>query len=287
MSARERLHALWERTWFRPASPVALTATRALVSAQALWIVLSRPDLPDLVAWPREFWRGVPALTRLRFGILGAPLLLEQGLFVALHVALAAALLGVRPRTSCVVSALLLYHFAPFEEILVGMPHTFFGGLTLPVLALCVLSFAEVPPRGAGPSAEYRWPITLVQLLFSLNYFGAALAKLYHSRFAWFTADTIRGYTLGHWAMTAPPWAQWVGEDPVLPWAVALGTGLLEFLFPLAALSSRAAALLVPAAFAFHIGIIWSMRIFFPSLPLLLLFVDWEWLARQGRRWRA
>jgi hypothetical protein len=283
---RDRLVELWDRTWFRPASPLGLIATRTLVTAHALWIVLSRPDLPDLVAWPREFWLLVPPLTRIRFGILGSPPGSEQALWVLLHVALGATLLGVRPRVSCLLSAVLLYHFAPFEEIIVGMPHTFFGGLTLAVLALFVLAFAEVPHRGQAASPEFRWPVALIQLLFCLNYFVAALAKLYNARgLGWFTGDTIRDFALGHWAMTAPPWALWVAERPLVCWGMALGTALLELLFPLAVVSPRAAAVLVPCAVVFHFAIVKTLRIFFPSWPLLLLFVDWDRLARWSR-WR-
>ena len=278
------VRALWDRVWFSPGSSFTLAVTRALVAAQALWIVLSRPDLPNLAAWPREFWLPVHALTRIRFG-LTASLPIEQGLFALLHVSLVAAGLGVRPRLSCFVSATLLYHFAPLEEIIVGMPHTFFGGLTLPVLALFILSFAAVPRSGQAVSPEYRWPVALIQLLFSLNYFLAALAKLHYARGpGWFTGPTIQAYLLGHWSMTAPPWALWAAERPLVCWGIALGTMLLELLFPLAVVSPRAAMLLVPGALLFHIGILMTMRIFFPSLLLLLLFVDWDRLAQWSRR---
>ena len=73
--------------------PIALclTATRSILCLQALWILLSRPDLPDLARWPAEFWvlsgRALPA----RFGIVGLPVVVEQALFLVLHAALLAA----------------------------------------------------------------------------------------------------------------------------------------------------------------------------------------------------
>jgi hypothetical protein len=277
-----RLHEVWNDVFFKPAFPIDLTAVRVLLVVQAFWILLSRPDLPELTAWPAEFWMGVSGFTRLRFGLTGS-LFLERALFGLLHVALLAAGLGLRSRLSCLVSAILLYHFAPVEEIIVGMPHTFFGGLTVPVLGLFVLSFAEIPVRGHAASAEYRWPVALVQLLFAFTYFVAGIAKLYHGRLGWFTAETIRGFALAHWSMTEPPWALWVADHPAVCWTIVVATALIEFLFPLAVVSPRAAAVLVPAALLFHVGIVNTMRIFSPGLPLVLLFVPWARLVGRAR----
>jgi hypothetical protein len=273
--------ALWERVWFRPAHPLCLTATRTILCLQALWILLSRPDLPDLARWPAELWvlagRALPA----RFGIAGLPLAFEQALFLALHASLLAALAGVRPRLTCLLSGLLLYHFAPFEEAIARMPHTAFGGLTVPTLGLLVLSFAESPPRGAAPSAEYRWPFALVQLLFAFGYFFPTLAKLRFSGPGWFTAENIRYYALGNLGVTGAPLAAWVAERPIVCGAIALGTLLLEGLSPLVVLSPAAALAFIPAALVFHVGIVLVVGYFFPSLPLLLLLLDWD---RIGRR---
>ena len=273
--------ALWERVWFRPAHPLCLTATRVIVSLQALWILLSRPDLPDLARWPAEFWvlagRALPA----RFGIVGLPVAFEQGLFLVLHAALLAALVGLRPRASCFVSGILLYHFAPFEEVIAGLPHTAFGGLTVPVLALLILSFSGSPRWRGAPSADYRWPFALVQLLFAFSYFFPALAKLRFSGIGWFTAENIRYYALGNVAVTGAPLASWVAERPLVCGAIALGTLALEALSPLVVLSPAAAMAFIPAALAFHIGIVLVIGYFFPSLPLLLLLLDWDAIGRR------
>jgi hypothetical protein len=272
---------LWERVWFRPAHPLCLTATRAIVSLQALWMLLSRPDLPDLARWPSEFWVLAGRALPTRFGIVGLPLRVEQGLFVLLLVSLLAALAGVRPRLACLLSGLLLYHFAPFEEAIAGMPHTAFGGLTVPVLVLLVLSFAESPPRSGAPSPEYRWPFALAQLLFAFGYFFPTLAKLRYSGIGWYTADNIRHYALGNLAVTGAPLAAWVAERPLVCGAIALGTLLLEGLSPLVVLSPAVAMAFIPAALVFHVGIVFVIGYFFPSLPLLLLLLDWD---RIGRR---
>lgn len=283
---RPRLAALWERLWFRPASPLGLVAARILLSAQALWIVLSRPDLPELRGWPPEFWAFVDPVMRLRFGIVAAPDWLERSLFLALHGMLVATLLGVAPRLAAFLSAVLLYHFAPFEEILVGMPYTSFGGLTLPVLGLFILAFAEAPDRDAGRSPEYRWPLTLLRILFAFSYLFPGLLKLRYSGLGWFTGPNISAWLIANYGITQAPGALWIASRPAVSWAVALGTMVLELGFVLVVLSRAAALVLVPMAVAFHLGIAWSVRYWFLSLPMLLLYVDWDWLDDRLRRRR-
>jgi hypothetical protein len=270
-----------ERAFFAPAGPRLLQATRAVLAAQALWIAVSRTDLPALASWPRAFWSGVDPLLPVRFGIGLLPAGLEHGLFALLLVALIATLFGYRPRLSGMVAAALLYHFAPMEEVLAGLPHTSFGGLTTPVVGLCVLSFAETPRADAPPSSEFRWPVALIRLFFSFSYLFPLLAKLRFAGPAWFTADNMRSWIMVNAPLTAAPWGPLVAASDALCWLVALTTLALELLFPLSVFSRRAALVLVPLAAAFHLGTALTLGYFFPSLPLLLLFVEWDVI-----RWR-
>lgn len=269
---------LWEHAWFRPAHPLCLSAARVILCLQALWILASRPDLPDLARWPREFRVLVDPMVEWRFG-MGLPAAVEWALFVLLFAALGLALFGVKPAVSCFAAAGLLYHFAPFEEVLVGLPHTAFGGLTVPVLGLFILSFAR--PAHGGPSAENRWPFALIQFLFALGYFLPFLAKLRFSGPGWFTADNLHHYALGNGTVTGAPLAAALAARPLLCAAAAIGTLLLEALSPLVVLSARLALAFVPAAALFHLGIALTLGYFFPSLPLLLLLLDWDAIGRR------
>lgn len=278
---RARLERLWAHVFFRPAHPLGLVGVRAVVCLESLWILLSRPDLPELLAWPAEFFAFGQPFLALRFGIVGLPLAVERGLFMALHVLLVAALLGVRPRATGLGAGLLLYHFAPFEELIAGLPHTAFGGLTVPVLALLVLSFAEAPSWRGPASTEYRWPLALIQLLFSFSYLFPTLAKLRFSGPDWFSADNIHYYALGNASVTGAPLAVWVAARPLVCGVIALGTFLIEASSPLVVVFPGFAAAFIPAALAFHLGILLVIGYFFPSLPLLLLLVDWDALGRR------
>ena len=284
---RAPIERLWSHVFYRPAHPLGLLGVRTVVCAQALWILLSRPDLPELVSWPAEFHASLGPLLPLRFGIVGLSLAAERGLFFALHALLVATLLGIRPRDTGLAAGLLLYHFAPFEELVAGLPHTAFGGLTIPVLALLILSFAEAPLPRAPASAEYRWPLALIQLLFSFSYLFPTLAKLRFSGPDWFSAENIHYYALGNATVTGAPLALWVAARPLVCGAIALGTFLIEASAPLVVVFPAYAAAFVPAALAFHFGILLVIGYFFPSLPLLLLLVHWDALggrlARAGR----
>jgi hypothetical protein len=276
------LAGLWERAWFRPAGPAGVLAARTLLAAQALWIVLSRPDLPELTSWPSEFWLGAADVLRVRFGWLGLASGAERSLFALLHASLLCALLGIFPRAACALSGLLLYHFAPAEEIIAGIPHTAFGGLTLPVTGLLVLSFAAAPRwREAAPTPEHRWPLVLIQLLFSFSYFFPGLAKLRFAGLDWFSADNIRSWLILNEPITQAAWARWLASSAPACGAVAAATLALELLFPLAVFSRAAARILLPLALAFHLGILATLGYAFLSLPLLLLYLDWDRIARR------
>ena len=100
----------------------------------------------------------------------------------------------------------------------------------------------------------------------------------------WFSADTIRYYALGNATITGAPLAPWVAARPALCGAIALATFLIEVSAPLVVVFPGYAAAFVPAALAFHIGILLAIGYFFPSLPLLLLLVDWDALGRRLTR---
>jgi len=279
------LRSLWNSTFFTNESPWMMRGVRVVLAVQALWLLLSRPDIPALVTWPRAFFSSVPPARALRFGIGLFPASVEWGMFALLHIVLLAIIFGRFTRINSAIAGLLLYHFAPFEEIIAGMPHTFFGGLTVPAVGLLILSVAVRVPREATKwSAEYRWPVALIQLLFSFNYFCAALAKFRFSHISWFTGENIRRWLVENWAVTTPPWSLRVAASPFLCWTIALATLFLETLFPLCVVSRTARRILVPLAFLGHIGIVYTLGITFPSILLLLLFVNWDWVALRLHR---
>ena len=104
----------WARFWFGPEPARNLAAARILLAAAALWVVLSRHDLPSIAAYPPELWAGVSPERRLRFlMVFGAGL--ERALYAVLHAALVFAIVGlwllVAPGLPAALTGVLV-HFA-------------------------------------------------------------------------------------------------------------------------------------------------------------------------------
>ena len=262
---------------------------RILLAGTALWMVLSRAALPEIASLPAELFLRVSPERRLRFFMLFGPGT-EWVLFALLHVALLCALLGIRPRVSCLVSAVLLYHFAPFETI-IRSPNPYLRGLTIPTLGLAILAAAPCadalrvrfrpapgePPPLAAP--RYRWALALVQVVFCQVYFFAGYAKLVHSGLSWTAPENMRGYLLLlNQGLTAAPEASAgyaLAQVPAAMTLLAVAGLVFELSFPLVLVSRVARRVLLPMAVVFHLGNSLVFRIAFQNLPLLLLFVDW------------
>jgi len=278
------LNGLWERVLDPPERSVNLAVARGLLAATALWMVLSRPDLPSMLELPAAMWSRVSFERRVRFGlVLGSPA--ETALWGLLHLTLLGALLGVRPRLSCFLSGLLLYHFAPLET-LIRTPNPYLRGLTLPTLGLLALACA-VP--GKGPDDRVPgWPLRLVQVFLCQMYFFAAWSKLFWTGLEWMEARNIRLYLLLlnqglHPDPAASP-GYAVAAHPFLCGVLGVGGVLFELAFPLVLVSARARALLVPVAILFHVANSVLFRIFFQDVALLLVFVPWDRMLRVMRR---
>jgi hypothetical protein len=278
MALTRRWRDGWDAFWFRPAPARDLIVARALVCANSLWIVLSRPDLPDVLAWPSPFRSAVTPGMAARFLVFDLPLGVEVALYrVVLPCLLLCAALGVVSRLACGASALLLYHFASLEQLIVGGGLLWFQGLTHSILSLFILSFAVAPTREVRSSPEYRWPVAAIQALFCAIYFLAGVAKLAQAGLGWLAADNVRALVLAQMTrdVMITPWAAWVAASPGLCWAVGVLTVGGEVLFPAVLFSRWVAAVLVPVAVAAHVAIVATLGLVFPNFPMLLLFAPW------------
>jgi hypothetical protein len=280
------VNAAWNRFWFAPARPTNFVAARAIVSLTALWLVLSRPRLPEIVAWPQAFWLHANAWLRARYLIAGLPYAAEMALYVVLIVALLMTVAGRYAAISAFVAAVLLYHFAPFEDIFTSAS-PFFHGLTSCVSCLFVIAFAQ-RPRHDEPSPEYRWPLILMRLLFAFTYLLSGISKLRFTGLRWATARNFEGIvTAMMFPDVTPPWAHWFVGQPLLCWLGAAAGFGMDFLFISAVFSKRAARVIVPLTFIAHLIVVKALGVVFLGAPLLLLFVNWEWLLDEWRRRRG
>jgi Vitamin K-dependent gamma-carboxylase len=255
-------------------------------------VLLSR-DRAGVSGLPDVFWSGVGATTRWRFLLFPGLSEIEQALTLVAVVVLLGALLGIRPRTSSFLSALLLYHLAPLESIIwTASPHG--RGLTLATLTLLLCGIApsgDALARGARPAApswQYGWPLRLIQLWLVSVYLLSGVGKVRESGLAWLHADT-----LVHWLRLATQndlvavhrtLGGWIADRPAVAGAVGVGTLLFEFGCVAALFSRRARPWFAAIAIAFHAAIHFTMNIALNSWPLLLVFVDW---AALRSRWQG
>lgn len=288
----------WVRFWFQPESATNLAAARVLVALQALWILLSR-DYAALSNVPSVFWGGVPTALRWRFLVSPGHGALEGALQAGAGVALLGVLVGVAPRFSALLAALLLYHLAPLEALLwTGAPAA--RGLTLAPTALLILAVAPSgdalafwprPRPRPFRSSRYGWALRLIQLLVVEIYLFSAIGKLERTGLDWGSAEHIRLWLLyfnqDGQSVVFGRLGPWLAQHPWLCGAIGGGTVLLEWLMPLALFWRPSRLVLVPLALAFHVGVLLAMNIHVPEAWLVLVLVDWSALSSSWRRRRA
>lgn len=272
------MKSFFERLLYAPASRRSLVAARVIMGAYSLWLVLSRPTLWAVTEWPRAIFPLDHPTFLLRFGLLLLPARVEHVLYLLLLPLLVAVMAGWRIRVTALASSLLLYHFAPMEEVVIGLIANGNAGFTLPVLGLVVLAFARYDDGPESP--EYRWPVVTLQSLLALQYIFGGLLKVRYTGIGWYTGHNVSKTVAEMVTLTGAPWGDVVASSPTLSWLLMIATLLLELLFPLAVVSRRARWILIPAA---AVAAFLRPRIYgFYTLtaPLLLLFVNWDWVAR-------
>ncbi|GEM_PF-2343498 len=286
----ERIRRSWSDFWWRPANRIDLAMARVVIASTALWIVLSRFDLPSVITFPHVWWMRVLPERKLRF-FIGAGLGTERILWLLLHLALVAVIAGVFLRVSSFIAGLLLYHFGALETVLwTGNPYL--RGYTIPALALLIIAMSASAgrfdrKRPDPESWENRWPVALIQFFFAGIYFWAAYAKLYTSGVRWIRAENMRLYIAGIDQWTGgphPPLNQYLLSHPAVLSAMAVAGLLFDASFALALFSRRARRILIPIAVFFHIANGIVFHIWFQNAWLLLVYADWNSIAASLRR---
>ena len=289
--AAPSLPKAWERFWFAPGNAVNVAVARVLVSATALWMLLSR-DLPALFGVPREFWAAVPRLFQWHYLLFPGHESLERLLLWTAVAALIASGAGIWPRISGLIAGVLVWHFAPLEGFLWSA-----GAFTwsIPILGLFFLAAAPAThiissSRNAGPDAEpwqFGWPLQLIKVQLCFLYLFSAYSKLWESGLSWAAPAHMQAWLLGMYQRESPVFTYLpprVAAHPLACGAMGVAALLFELSFPLVLFSRKARMILIPAAFAMHLGIVFVLNITIQYFPVLLVFVDWSSLAARYRR---
>lgn len=280
--------------------PTTLAAMRIVVAAQALWMLLSR-DPVGIAGLPPIVWDAVDETFRQRFLLAPRPSL-EAVVWTIALVSLVAVLLGIGTRVFGVLAAVLLYHIAPLQSLVIATGPWSKGltiaTITLPILACapCAdrLSIAARWRRGPAPTREpeaYGWAVMLVRLLFAQLYLFSGLAKITDVGLHWISAKTMQHHML-LFALVVPGINQglnhWIAEHAVVCWLMAAGAIAFELGFVLAVFVRPLRNAFTIGAAAFHAGLWMTLGFRFLNWPHLLLFLDFDrGNNREGTRRRS
>lgn len=285
------LRAWWDHLWFTPEPARNLAAARIVIAMHALWMLLSR-DYAGVSGLPSAFWVQVRNVDRWRYLLFPGHADLERVLSWAAAASLVGLALGLTPRITALVAALLLYHLAPLETIIwTASPYE--RGLEVSVLALVVLAVSpcadawSVRPRapGGATGSAYRWPLVLVQVFVAQIYFFSGYSKLFRVGLEWISAANLRQWLLvfnqQDQLAVFTTLGPWIADRPVLAFSAAALAVLLDLGFIVTVFWRWARWVFLPTAIVFHAGIVLTMNIVFLNLPQLLVFIDWDALARR------
>jgi hypothetical protein len=243
------------------------------------------------------FWRPTWSFAVLHLSVLDAGTLgWLQRLW---KLALVCACLGLATRLSITVALVAGFY-------LLGLPHCFgkihhYDAFLIFVCAILAVArtgdaFAldrvvarlrrgSAPPA-AKPSGEYTWPIRAIWVVMTLVFFGAGISKLRTSGLAWIFSDTIaiflvqHQYHLGN-AVPLTDLGLVLARHARLCRLLAAGTIVCEAGYPLALVSRRARALLVPGTLLMQLGIrVLLGPTFLHMMACNVFWVPWERLLR-------
>ena len=269
-----------DRWWRAPAPAERLAAVRIVVGVFATAYLASR--LPYWMSYARFDAHLFAPVGVVK--ILAAPLPALAVQLVTLATVLLAVpfTLGWRFRVTGPAFAVLLLWTLSYRNSWGMIFHTE-NLLVLHVLVLGVTGAADAwsldaargrdgaaPGRPARPDGRYGWPLRLLCAVVVVSYLIAGVAKLENAGLGWvwgdelrnhIAADNLRKVLLGDWSSPLAPLLldqTWVFR------LVALLSLIMEVGAPVALLGGRVAAGWAILAYAFHLGVVVLMMIFFP-----------------------
>lgn len=287
------------RRWFlAPAPPERLAVLRILVGGYGVVYLLIRSGyIVDLTRLPATRFEPVGVL-----GLLGSPP--PDGLVLAALVAAVATgvafCAGWRYVLTAPAYAALLVVVTTYgnswgqvfhtENLLVV--HTVVLAVSPAAAALSVDAARSRRPTPA-PDWRFGWPVVLMAVVCVTTYFLAGWAKLGNGGLEWAVGDVLRNQVahdnlrkilLGD--VHSPIGARLVGFGWIFP-PMAVLSIVVELGAPLALLGPRVARVWAGAAWAFHVGVLALMAVFFPYPILGVAFAPLFAVERLVRPARA
>jgi predicted DCC family thiol-disulfide oxidoreductase YuxK/uncharacterized membrane protein YphA (DoxX/SURF4 family) len=309
-----KLMKQWNNYWFQPAPLVDLAICRIMiVGFQLYWLTLGRKTLAGqgflnvfhtLSQLPNELYDPLPILHLLIWPLGWTYRPSFEVLEIIYWITVGAgilALIGLKTRPSLFVFAIgnvfMQAFIYAFKEI--HHPEALML-IALSILALSpagrVLSVDDLQDRSSvamrrlsfedfnifkEKSSFARWPLLLVQWLFSLIYFSAVFEKINQSGLDW-----VNGYTLQYYLMQDGfRWnielGIWLSQYHTVVWLISWLTVLWQGTFFLILIFPFLAYVYIPLGIGFHTTIYLTLGApFFHWLALYAVFIPWARLIK-------
>jgi predicted DCC family thiol-disulfide oxidoreductase YuxK len=304
-----KLIKYWNRYWFCPAAFFNLAICRIIIitfqlRALGFGIGLFKTDYHEfqrLSALPDFLYNPLPILRLLIWPFGWEYRLSFSDLVIVYWVTLIAgmlALLGLRTNFNLLIFAIGNIALQAFEYSFGDFHHPqSLMMIALLTLALSpageVLSIDDLWRRlrlnskrrkfetfnimdEAGAFA--KWPLLLIQNMFALIYFDAALSKLYGTGFVldWTNGFTLQYYLLQDGLRFSSDIGIWLGKNHAIVWILSWMTVLFEGTFFLVLLFPKLAWFYIPLGVAFHTGVYATLTApFFQLIVLYTVFIPW------------
>jgi hypothetical protein len=247
--------------WFAPAPDGRLRALRILIGGYAfVYLAVRLPEFFKVAHYDRGQFEPV-GVTRILHAPLAPELVLVIG--IATCLLLGCLVANVQYRITAPLAALGLLWTLTYRNSWGMVFHT------ENLLVLHVMVLAVAPPKG-----EAGWPIKLMAVLTTLTYLLAGIAKLRIVGADWLdgellrnqiAVDNLRKALLGD---STAPLANLFLHHPNNLLVFSFLTLVIEVGAPLALVHRRIGYVWAVTAWAFHLGVVLLMNIWFPY-PLL------------------
>jgi hypothetical protein len=289
----------WQRYWFAEGGRTALAIVRIAVATSVIFtlfhVIANESPVAASVYRPVGIW--------MLLGHIAPPGWLVQALWVIAWVSTAAMLVGFATRASTATSFVSAVAIAALTFSASRTWSHQYNVVFLAQLALLgarsgdTLSIDAWLRRRRGlplidVARGYQWSLRLAQLAVVLMFAGAAFHKLAHGHFTlrWAFSDNLRHHLLVRYDLAGTPrpafvdWLlaeSWRYQGAALLNMITQAAPLLAVIFvrrPLVRL--LAAALFTTEVLMLGVVVeLWNLH----WLPLVAVFIDWEWLLRMRR----
>ena len=282
----------WMGFWFSPGSAANLGFCRVIAAGLFFYLFNTR-GWSDWFGMDRVLWLPTPLFDALDLRPLSGAAL--DVLAMACKASLLLTAVGFMTRSSAAIAAVLTFYLLGLQQ---NVGKIFYADAVVPLILL-ILAVARSGDRWSldhvfhrvargraasdVPAGEYTWPVRLVWLLTVMIFFAAGIAKLRAGGLEWVFSDQLSDVLVGQYHRPEPPPTSIgfvLAEHKTLCKFLAGTVVALEILSPLALVSARIRAIVLPGMLTFTLclPVLFGFA-FTPHFGMFAFWVPWDRLG--------